>query len=86
MTTYKQLTLPDKKGYIEVERGDGKVALAKDAWFKPAFEGSDFLLVPRSRAKAIRMEMLEWKKRAKMDVFKKTKSGSMSIEPLTNEV
>ena len=62
MTTYKQLTLPDKKCYIEVERGDGKVALAKDVWFKPAFESGDFLLVPRSRTKAIRVEMLEWKK------------------------
>ena len=57
---YEMLTEPDEKGYVMVKRlADGKLAPCKAAWLKDA-PGDELAKVPRSRTKALRMEMLNW--------------------------
>ena len=57
---YELLTEPDVRGYVLVKRmADGKLAPCKAAWLKAA-PGDGLAKVPRSRTKALRMEMLNW--------------------------
>lgn len=57
---YELLTETDEKGYVMVKRlADGKLAPCKAAWLKAA-PGGELAKVPRSRTKALRMEMLNW--------------------------
>ena len=59
---YELLTEPDMRGYVMVKRlADGKLAPCKAAWLKPApHSESPTHVMPRSRTKALRMEMLDW--------------------------
>ena len=59
---YEILTEPDVRGYVMVKRlADGKLAPCKAAWLKPApHSESPTHVIPRSRTKALRMEMLDW--------------------------
>ena len=57
---YELLTEPDEKGYVMVKRlADGKLAPCKATWLKVSPRG-ELAHVPRSRTKALRMEMLNW--------------------------
>lgn len=57
---YELLTEPDMRGYVMVKRlADGKLAPCKASWLKAA-PGDGLAHVPRSRTKALRMEMLNW--------------------------
>ena len=56
---YDALTTPNETGYALYRRvSDGRAARAKASWFRPAPDGDG--LVPRSRVKAIRLELLDW--------------------------
>ena len=56
---YDMLEEPDEYGFaLYQRRRDGKTALAKMAWFKPA-PGNDGA-IPRSRVKSIRLDGLGW--------------------------
>ena len=59
---YEILSKPDGRGYVTVKRlADGKTATAKVAWLKPVpHSESPTHVMPRSRTKALRMEMLDW--------------------------
>ena len=59
---YEILSKPDGRGYVTVKRlADGKLAPCNAAWLKPAtYSESPTHVMPRSRTKALRMEMLNW--------------------------
>lgn len=59
---YEILSEPDKRGYVTVKRlSDGRLAPCKAAWLKAApHSESPTRVMPRSRAKALRMAMLDW--------------------------
>lgn len=58
MDKYTILIEADETGFATVKRiSDGKSARVKVAWMKPIGGGD---CVPRSRTKAIRLQMLDW--------------------------
>ena len=57
MEQYDQIEAPDAKGFALFRRvSDGKTARVPVRWFKKDGDG----MVPRSRTKAIRLQMLDW--------------------------
>ena len=57
MDKYDQIETADERGYALFRRvSDGKTARAPVRWFKKDGDG----MVPRSRTKAIRLQMLDW--------------------------
>jgi hypothetical protein len=59
---YEILDEPDGRGHVTVKRlADGRLAPCKAAWLKAApHSESPTRVMPRSRAKALRMAMLDW--------------------------
>ena len=57
MEQYDQIEAPDAKGFALFRRvRDGKTSRAPVRWFKK--DGD--VMVPKSRTKAIRLQMLDW--------------------------
>ena len=59
MDKYTQVGELDERGYADVRRADGKVAAVKFSWLRPT--GEEGVFMPKSRVKAVRISMLDWK-------------------------